>query len=299
MESFFLLNGNVLKEESFALQFFFYTRMLRPKRKAALLVIEKLAPSSTPKEKKKKDDTKRMGLISPDSYDYSRRWPEEIETFQKWVVNLQEVSLHSSSSSSPFKLFSEELAKVTGKMDNLTIASSSSARTPTLSPIIILGNCKQLHNIVLEGPGATSTDICIRSVMKAIKKATGEDGTQLDFTQEPIARCFNDGPCMKRCRSEDNTYPYECLPLSTTLYNKLSQIFQIGTAAYEMQLEQEARAGNNTSETIPLISYLVFSKNALCSLVVSNRESSLLLNKQKGKVKFLASSSGRKVLVLL
>ncbi len=66
--------------------------------------------------------------------------------------------------------------------------------------------------------------------------------------------------------------------LSDCLYEKVSRIFQIGMAAYEMQLEKEVRL-NGTA--MPLLSYVVFS-----SLLPSNREISLLLKKQMERSSF-------------
>ncbi len=140
-----------------------------------------------------------------DTYDYSHQWPEESEDFDKWITGLEETVLVPPTCRFNF---SPRMAKVTGKMDNVTSASCPSS--PRISPIVLLGNCKQLHQLLLEGSGATSTDICIRSVLRALHKATGEDGTLLYFTEQATARCFNDGPCMKRARSAENTYSYEC-----------------------------------------------------------------------------------------
>ena len=93
--------------------------------------------------------------------------------------------------------------------------------TQQISSMIFVGNCKQLHHLLMEASDdTTATNRCLLVIVKALEGVKDpSDGIQLRCEPTPSGRDFNDGPCMKQKREPtSDLYPANCLTVAPKLF---------------------------------------------------------------------------------
>ena len=152
-------------------------------------------PAASKKRKSSTTTTAdKKGRIEPllqalpdDKHDYTIQWPMKIPLFEMWIKNLEN-RVRKASSAEAFSLFSTEIARASSNPVNRVIA------TQQLSTMVFVGNCKQLHHLLMESnEDTTSTNRCLLVITKALEGVKDSDGIQLRCEPVPTGRDFNDG----------------------------------------------------------------------------------------------------------
>ena len=171
-----------------------------------------------------------------------------------------------------------------------------------MSPVVVLGKCKQLRHLLMEPHDAmfpNSSNMCVQSILQTIDRVTPWN------LPTPCGRDFNDGPCIKtnskvvappeshaqpgesleEGKSSVTLYPNFCATPTKQLKQRLEQIFKIGVIAYENELVLVR------SET-QLLSYISLSKASLYALVASKSEAAKIYKYRK--IGFVETVTGKK-----
>ncbi len=158
----------------------------------------KSSASSKGKKKSNSDKGRKESFVQAltnDSHDYTLQWPMKIPLYEMWIRNL-ETSIQRASSSDVFvSLFSAEIARASSCTANRVIATGTTPSSE-LSTMIFVGNCKQLHHLLMESDADTSaTNRCLMIIQESLKDLSDVIDPSISLSCHPFAtgRDFNDG----------------------------------------------------------------------------------------------------------
>ncbi len=161
------------------------------------------ASSSKGKKKSNSDKGRKESFVQAlanDSHDYTLQWPMKIPLYEMWIRNLESNIQRASSSDVFVSLFSAEIARASGCTTNRVIATGTTPSSE-LSTMIFVGNCKQLHHLLMESDANTSsTNRCLMIIQESLKDLFDVIDTSISLSCHPFAtgRDFNDGKKEKR-----------------------------------------------------------------------------------------------------
>ncbi len=119
----------------------------------------------------------------------------KIPLYEMWIRNLETTIQRASSSDVFVSIFSAEIARASGCTANRVIATGTTSSSE-LSTMIFVGNCKQLHHLLMESDADTSaTNRCLMIIQESLKDLSDVIDPSISLSCHPFAtgRDFNDG----------------------------------------------------------------------------------------------------------